>query len=142
ATHTVTGRPAECSTRHETATGASSTPEAGSSRSTVTRFGETAASRSTSTATSSTPSTSHSAPGRPTTSTTTTETATSAARRRVGTGKVTTSGARGSAGDGDGGEHAVEDAVGGDALQLELGPDHQSVAQRGLGDGLHLVGGD
>src|SRR5690625_215136 len=48
----------------------------------------------------------------------------------------------GSAGDGDGAEYAVEDGLGGDALELGLGAQLDAVAQGGVRQGLHVIGGD
>src|SRR4029450_8958708 len=60
--------------------------------------------------------------------------------RQVGTGTLIRP--LRSPGDRDGGEDAVEDPVGGHALQLDLRPQLDPVAQGRLGHGLDLVGGD
>src|SRR5690606_26798446 len=48
----------------------------------------------------------------------------------------------GSAGDGNGGEDAVEHALRGDPLELGLGTQLQAVPQRRVREGLDVVGGD
>src|SRR5690606_24292946 len=47
-----------------------------------------------------------------------------------------------SAGDRHGGQHRVQHALGGHALELGLGPELHPVAQRRVGQGLDVVGAD
>src|SRR5690606_2935864 len=114
--------------------GSPSRTECGTVRTGCSARGEAASTRSTTTPRTSTSVHASTVDVRGTSSAGTTPTAATRTARRVR--------AMVSAGDGDGAQHAVEDRLGGDTLELGLGPQLHPVPQRGVGQRLDVVGRD